>query len=58
VDTYKRNKGKGWGVIAQRLGIKPGSAEFHRLKKGDFELAGGKAGGKGKGNGKGKGHGR
>ena len=25
-------KGKGWGVVAQRMGIKPGSAEFHALK--------------------------
>jgi hypothetical protein len=29
---YERNKGQGWGVIAQRMGIKPGSAEFHALK--------------------------
>lgn len=29
-----RNRGQGWGVIAQRMGIKPGSAEFHNLKKG------------------------
>lgn len=34
VDYYDANRGQGWGVIAQRLGIKPGSAEFHRLKKG------------------------
>ena len=34
VDQYEANRGQGWGVIAQRLGIKPGSAEFHRLKKG------------------------
>lgn len=32
VTTYKTHKGKGWGVIAKELGIKPGSAEFHRLK--------------------------
>jgi hypothetical protein len=25
-------KGKGWGVVAMRMGIKPGSAEFHALK--------------------------
>ncbi len=25
VDKYKANKGKGWGVIAKQLGIKPGS---------------------------------
>ena len=33
-DQYQQNPGQGWGVIAQRLGIKPGSAEFHRLKQG------------------------
>ena len=27
-----QNSGQGWGVIAQRMGIKPGSAEFHALK--------------------------
>jgi len=32
VESYKRNKDKGWGVIAKELGIKPGSAEFHALK--------------------------
>lgn len=47
---YKRHKGKGWGVIAKELGIKPGSQEFHALKRGhdlggDF---GGKKAGKGK----------
>ena len=34
VDQYEANRGQGWGVVAQRLGIKPGSSEFHRLKKG------------------------
>lgn len=34
VDQYEANRGQGWGVIAQRLGIKPGSPEFHRLKRG------------------------
>ena len=33
VTTYKTHKGKGWGVIAKELGIKPGSAEFHKLKE-------------------------
>ena len=32
LDIYARDHGQGWGVIAQRLGIKPGSAEFHALK--------------------------
>jgi hypothetical protein len=37
MDEYKSGKGKGWGVIAKSLGIKPGSKEFHALKRGqDF----------------------
>jgi hypothetical protein len=32
VEVYKIHKGKGWGVIAKDLGIKPGSPEFHVLK--------------------------
>jgi len=36
VQTYKSNNGKGWGVIAKELGIKPGSDDFHALKRGDF----------------------
>jgi hypothetical protein len=31
---YKTNQGKGWGVMAKSLGIKPGSREFHELKAG------------------------
>ena len=31
---YQANKGKGWGVLAKSLGIKPGSKEFHELKQG------------------------
>ena len=30
---YQLHKGQGWGVIAKNLGIKPGSKEFHELKK-------------------------
>ena len=54
--AYQSNKGKGWGVIAKNLGIKPGSPEFHALKNGDFVFNGepGKGSGKGKGKGKGK----
>ena len=58
VETYQRNHGKGWGVIAKELGIKPGSADFHALKRGDFTLTGGPRGASpdaGKGNGKAKG---
>jgi len=37
IDVYKANKGKGWGVMAKELGIKPGSEEFKALKNGhDF----------------------
>jgi len=32
-EEFKQNQGKGWGVIAQNLGIKPGSSEFHQLKR-------------------------
>lgn len=57
VREYQANKGKGWGAIAKSLGIKPGSAEFHALKKGDLDGGGdpGQGGGHGKGQGKGKG---
>lgn len=34
IKVYQANRKKGWGVIAQSLGIKPGSREFHALKKG------------------------
>jgi hypothetical protein len=33
VEKYRVNKSKGWGVIAKEMGIKPGSAEFHAMKK-------------------------
>ncbi|PKN19335.1 MAG: hypothetical protein CVU71_07445 [Deltaproteobacteria bacterium HGW-Deltaproteobacteria-6] len=45
---YKGNRGRGWGALAKSLGIKPGSKEFHALKRGD-DLYGGKGKGKGKG---------
>jgi len=50
---YKSDKGKGWGVIAKSLGIKPGSKEFHALKNG-HDLYGSNHKDKGKGKGKGK----
>jgi Bacterial pre-peptidase C-terminal domain len=31
--NYMANRGQGWGVMAKQLGIKPGSNEFHALKK-------------------------
>lgn len=40
VNEWERNNGQGWGVVAQRLGIKPGSAEFHRLKNGFVQTYG------------------
>jgi hypothetical protein len=33
VEKYRKNKGKGWGAMAKSLGIKPGSKEFHALKR-------------------------
>lgn len=35
VEAYEREargRGRGWGVLAQELGIRPGSAAFHELK--------------------------
>ena len=34
VEKYRNYKGKGWGALAKSLGIKPGSEEFHALKRG------------------------
>ena len=50
---YKSIKGQGWGAIAKKLGIKPGSSEFHALKNGQFNVgSSGRSSGKlGKGNG-------
>ncbi len=55
IKQYRAGKGKGWGVLAKSLGIKPGSREFHALKRG-HDLYGGSD--NGRGNGKGKGRGR
>ena len=59
LDEYRASKGKGWGVMAKNLGIKPGSPQFHALKKG-WNGDGGSGGGKGKDKGKGgrKGNGK
>jgi len=46
---YKENKGKGWGVIAKNLGIKPGSREFYELKDDDSGMIALAKGKKGKG---------
>jgi hypothetical protein len=59
MSVYNANRKKGWGVIAKKLGIKPGSREFHALKRG-HDLNGGmgkergQSFGKGKDKGKGK----
>lgn len=65
--AYAKNKDKGWGAIAKEMGIKPGSAEFHKLKKSMKKNGGNTKGehtsddssnenkGKSKGKGKGKG---
>lgn len=66
LQVYESHKGQGWGVIAKELGIKPGSAEFHALKNGNFSLGGrqvatshkGKGKGKGKAKSKGRGNGK
>jgi hypothetical protein len=59
---HQAGKGKGWGAIAKALGIKPGSAAFHALKRGDFHFGSppaSRGGGAQPGHGRGKGkHGR
>ncbi len=42
-DRYRSAKGQGWGILAKSLGIKPGSPEFHALKRG-HDLDGGGSG--------------
>ena len=54
---YKAEKEKGWGALAKSLGIKPGSKEFHALKRGSGfyrDLYDEKDDGKGKNKHKGK----
>ena len=51
IEKYKSGKGKGWGALAQSLGIKPGSKEFHAPKRGS-DLYDDKDKGKGKDKGK------
>lgn len=33
VKTYTEDRSQGWGVVAKKMGVKPGSPEFHRLKE-------------------------
>jgi hypothetical protein len=57
MEQYRAEKGKGWGALARSLGIKPGSREFHALKRGQdlySDGRGAKKTGKGKGKGKGR----
>ncbi len=54
INKYKSGKGKGWGALAKSLGIKPGSKEFHELKR-NHDLYDDKPKTKSKGKSKGKG---
>lgn len=54
ITVYRSQRSNGWGAIAKELGIKPGSAEFHRLKQGGNNGKKGN-GNNGKGNKKNKG---
>lgn len=56
--VYKINHGKGWGVIAKQLGIKPGSREFHALKHGHDLDSTGNSHGRPFGEAKSKGYGK
>jgi hypothetical protein len=38
LSVYQNHAERGWGAIAQELGIKPGSAEFHALKRGELHF--------------------
>ncbi|MFB3817168.1 MAG: hypothetical protein ACE147_05835 [Candidatus Methylomirabilales bacterium] len=58
LQSYTAQKGKGWGVIAKELGIKPGSREFHALKNGDLVFGESRADATGKSREKGKGKGK
>ena len=48
---YERDHGQGWGAIAKRLGIKPGSPAFHALKGNVGKGHGKMKGNSGRGNG-------
>lgn len=49
---YDKHHGQGWGAVAKRMGIKPGSAQFHALK-GNVGKSNGKFKAKSKGSNKG-----
>jgi hypothetical protein len=54
LEKYEAGKGRGWGALAKSLGIKPGSSEFHALKRSD-DLDDTSHAGKGKTKGRNKG---
>lgn len=57
---YRRDRHRGWGVLARQLGIKPGSRAFHELKDGadlNGVMSERRSHGHGNGNGRGNGHG-
>lgn len=65
LQTYQANRNRGWGRMAQDLGIRPGSAAFFALKRGDLRFDGQPMdsadegpGNPGRGHGHGHGHGR
>ncbi|MBW2202325.1 MAG: hypothetical protein JRF71_16120 [Deltaproteobacteria bacterium] len=53
IEKYKSGRDKGWGALAKSLGIKPGSKEFHALKRSQ-DIYNEKPKVKSKGKGKGK----
>ncbi len=61
IAKHGSSKGKGWGALAKSLGIKPGSREFHALKRGHdlYDARGsGMVKGKARSNGNSKGEGK
>lgn len=66
MEKYQQNRSKGWGNLAKELGIKPGSREFHDLKRGNLSFTGERGdrdegrerGSANKGNGHDKAHGK
>lgn len=37
IRQYRLRRGQGWGVIAKKVGIQPGSPAFKKLKKGEID---------------------
>lgn len=55
---YEQHHGEGWGAMAKRMGIKPGSAEFHAMKQGSAGFASRAAPATGRGQGASKSQGK